>query len=292
MKSLFPVFMVLLFPLLLSGSVDTMIVTGVNGRLNAIEAPEQMMVVKSKGSQNIKVEYFVMDDGKWVKTNTERAREFAPERFRITSGRGRTKTTMIRDYVEMADGRWQFVESIQKQVVRRGTSILRFPILPDGVLVTHYPNGPVKTEETYRNNELISNINWLENGLPYVEDLFYSVDRYPAYSRGNEQINKQIMAKFKEKQVDFSSISGKLEIGFVVFENGKVGAFRILKSIDPDLDNMIVEAIRSLEGEWIPARLNNQTVRFFQTFPIHFNHYEMQVEFFDYYSGLVQFERK
>jgi hypothetical protein len=292
MKPVFPVLLLLLFPIILWGRLDTTIVSGVNGRLFNVEAPEQMMMVHTKGNHRIQIDYYVMINGKWVKSSVEKAKQLEPGSFRITSGRGRTKTTMIRDYVKQDDGSWQFLETNQLQVIRRGYSMLQFPILPNGVLITHYPNGPVKSEEIYRNNELLSNKNWLENGLPYVDDLYYSVDRYPAYSRGNEQINKQIMAKLKENRIDFSAISGKLEIGFVIYENGKIGSFRVLKSIDPYLETLVVEAIRSLEGEWIPARLNDQTVRFFQTFPIHFNHYEMQVEFFDYYSGLVQFERK
>lgn len=292
MKAIFHVFFLILFPFILLAEGDTIIVTGVNGRLHDSISNEQMLVVENRGSERIQVTFYTWIDGKWVKEKTERSTKLAPNRYRMVWGRGRNKTSLTREYRLLDSGYYEFVESIGQQVVRRGTTLLRFPILPHGVLLSYYPNGPLKSEEIFQNNEMVSNKNWLENGLPYVDDLFYSVDRYPAYSRGNEQINRQILAKLKENKVDFSAIAGTLELGFVIYENGKIGSFRVLKSIDPELEEMVVDAIRSLEGEWTPARLNDRPVRFFQRFPIHFNHYEMQVEFFDYHSGLVQFERK
>lgn len=292
MRLFITIIMLLIFPFISEGTSDTIIVSGINGSLNAGDNPEMKMVVKSRRNEVVLVDYFTLLNGEWIKSKSEKAKKIDANNYRVSSGKGRNRMVLIREYTQLPDSGFQFVETIGQQLVRRGTTLLRFPILPHGTMVSYYPEGPVKSEEIYNINEMISNKNWLENGLPYIDDLFYSVDRYPAYSGGNEQINRQIMTKMKEKQIDFSAIAGTLEIAFVVFENGKIGAFRVLKSIDPFLENLIIDAIRSLEGEWLPARLNDRNVRFFQTFPIHFNHYEMQVEFFDYYSGLVQFERK
>ena len=48
----------------------------------------------------------------------------------------------------------------------------------------------------------------------------------------------------------------------------------------------------TIQEEWVPAQLNGSNVRFFQTYPINFEYQEFLLESFDYYNGLVQFERK
>ncbi|MDA3881543.1 MAG: hypothetical protein PF436_14225 [Prolixibacteraceae bacterium] len=66
----------------------------------------------------------------------------------------------------------------------------------------------------------------------------------------------------------------------------------VREGITPQINEIVINAFRNLEGEWKPAVLNDEKVRFFQTFPITFSNLEYQVEFFDFYSGLVKFEQK
>lgn len=283
----------LLFPaIFLFGQSDTTYYFGVNGNIQSINKAEIKMVFNYKNQDRFNIDIFNFNHEKWQKKESETVKVLNSDSYSIVTKKGEEKSSYIRTYADMGNGRWQFVETKQQQVLRRGTTLQKMPLILDGVVTQYYPNGPIMSESVYKNNELISNKNWLENGIPYFENLFYSVDQYPDFSKGNEQLNQYILKKLTDNRIDFSKVAGQLEIGFVVFENGQIGGFKVLKSISPYLEELVINAFRELQGEWIPANLNGENVRFFQTYPINFEHHEFLLESFDYYNGLVQFDRK
>ncbi|MDA3928458.1 MAG: energy transducer TonB [Prolixibacteraceae bacterium] len=177
-------------------------------------------------------------------------------------------------------------------LIRKGETNSIVPLLLEGQVTEYYMNGNVKSISIFEQNQLISNKNWLENGIEYFDNIYYSVDRYPVFVKGNDVLNKHIMHVLKLNRVDYSALTGKLIIGFVVFEDGQIGGFKIVKGINQRVEELVVHALRTLKGDWQPAQLNGKKVRFFQKFPINFIHDNFQVEFFDFYSGMVQIERE
>lgn len=265
---------------------------GANGKIDAQNNMQTRISIKPKNRNKINVNNEYFSRGEWHVISRERWKQEDENSYRIKIQKGKKGNAFVRTYNKLDNGKWQFFDLDNQCIICKGITLKKVPLIFDGKVTRYYKSGAVKSEEIYRNNELIANKNWLENGIAYYDNLFYSVDRYPAYSRGNEQLNEAVFQKLKDNKVDFSRIDGQMLIGFVVFKDGKVGGFRVLKGITPHLDRLVVDALREVDGAWIPAQLNGENVRFFQKYPINFSHDEYQLEFFDLSSGLVQFERK
>jgi hypothetical protein len=271
---------------------DTAYYFNANGELakNNSRYIKKEIVYRNSNTLLIKTSNFTSDG--WLEGMNQKWKQINDGTFKITIRRGKYKIRLIRQYIRNNDGTWHFKEQINEKLVREGSAISNIPLLLHDTIKTYYPNGKIKSLEFYQHNELQSNKNWLENGIPYFNNIFYSVDQFPQYTGGNEQLHEHLLAALKRKKVDFTSINGRLEIGFVVFEDGKIGGFRVLNSLSNELEEIVVNAFRSLPESWDPALLDGEKVRYFQTFPINFIHHQYQVEFFDFYSGLVQFESK
>lgn len=265
---------------------------GANGRIDDGNTKQTRISIKQKNSKRLMLTTSFYNKGEWFEMSREKWKKIDENSYQIKTQKGKKHITFVRSYHLLETGKWQFTDAIKQRIIRRGTCIQQIPLILDGLETSYYKNGSVSSEAVYRNNELISNKNWLENGVPYFDNLFDSADRYPSYSRGNEQLNEAVFQKLKDNKVDFSRIDGQMLVGFVVFPDGKIGGFRVLKGITPHLDRLVVDALRELDAPWIPAQLNGNNVRFFQKYPINFSHDEYQLEFFDLSSGLAQFERK
>jgi hypothetical protein len=140
----------------------------------------------------------------------------------------------------------------------------------NGEVTEYYDNGNLRSKSLYRNNELLTNENWLENGDRYIDSIFYSADEEPMLSGGNAKIHQHVRQVFNDTGLDFSSVSGNMLLGFVVMETGDIAGIRVIKGLSTQLNNIAVFALQTLDGKWKPARLNGKDVRYFQLFPINF----------------------
>jgi len=60
-----------------------------------------------------------------------------------------------------------------------------------------------------------------------------------------------------------------------------------MKGINGNINQLVLSSLNSLEGEWQPAKLRGQTVRFFQLFPINFIHNETKYENLNLEGGML-----
>ena len=66
-----------------------------------------------------------------------------------------------------------------------------------------------------------------------------------------------------------NGIQGRVMVSFVVEKNGSVSDVRVLKSVDPLLDNEAIRVVKAMP-KWSPGKLNGQAVRVKYTLPISF----------------------
>ena len=173
-------------------------------------------------------------------------------------------------------------------VKRKGLTTARLPLTFEGEVIEYYKNETVKSKSIYKNNQLVSNENWLENGEKYIDNIFYSVDIPPSYDIETDNMLAHVSSKFSQHTL--IDIAGTILIGFVIMENGDLAGARIVDGIQPDLDKIAVEAVQSFPGKWKPAVLNNENVRFFCTMPINFKTADEFVSFDNiYFTGGMLF---
>jgi hypothetical protein len=74
-------------------------------------------------------------------------------------------------------------------------------------------------------------------------------------------------------------------------ENGTIDGIKVLKGLGPNLNGVIFQSFLSLNeiGQWTPAKLNNQTVRYFQIFPINFIYKQLQFEFAEFRGSTLHY---
>jgi hypothetical protein len=181
-------------------------------------------------------------------------------------------------------------DEVEGQVIKKGTAKSVMPLLLQGQVTEFYPGGAKKSVSLYKNNQLISNENWREDGQKYIDNIFYSADVYPTYSLGNKVLNNHIMQCYKNSGLDISTISGSLKVGFVVMEDGSIDGIKILKGLGPKLNETACHAFATLKGQWTPAKLNNKTVRYFQVFPINFIFNEDRLEYAEIRDAVLHYQ--
>lgn len=274
-----------------SGQNDTVIYIGVNGTLTGQEKGEMKMEVIHKSEKRAEIRTYRKSGLTWNKTCAELLIGRKDGSFLVRMKGMESVRTFDRVYEKQQDGRFMFSEYSDGKLFRTGISKLKFPLILDGDVVEYFDNGNLKSRSFFRNNELVSNRNWLENGEKYIDSLFYSVDEEPMLSGGNFILHKHIREELKASGFDISIVTGKILLGFVVMETGEMAGIRIMQGMGSQLNTIAVNAMKSLEGKWKPARLKGENVRYFQLFPISFISREISFQSLEFDGSRIHYDR-
>jgi hypothetical protein len=177
-----------------------------------------------------------------------------------------------------------------KEFKRTGITKTKIPLLFQGEVIDYYDNGDKKSVSVYNNNELISNENWKENGEKYIDNIFYSVEQEPGFLPGIDSLHIHVLETFRESQIDLTQVEGRITVGFVVMEDGTIDGIRMEKGLGQDLDELALKAMNNLPGEWQPAQLDGNSVRYYQLFPINFIYKKHDFEYLDLKGNMLYWE--
>lgn len=113
-------------------------------------------------------------------------------------------------------------------------------------------------------------INTLEEEIE-EEEIFLIVEKMPSFQGGDsskfmEYISKNL--KYPEAAAE-KSIQGKVFISFVVEEDGSVTNVKVVKGVDPLIDEEAVRVVKS-SPKWEPGKQRGKLVRVQFTFPVTF----------------------
>lgn len=273
-----------------SGQSDTIIFLGVNGRLVPEEKAERMKVLDVSSGSRFIVQTFEKARDKWSLQYQEKVKKEAEDRYLIAVKGSGLKGTITRQYERTDDGFYRFHEWIDNRLVKTGHSKTLFPLILHGEVTEYFDNGKCKSKSVFKDNELVSNENWLESGERYMENIFYSADSEPLYSRGMTDMHSHVREALRNSGLDLTKLEGSILIGFVIMEDGSLKGIRVLKGLNSTLDNISVLALQSLPGNWTPARIDGKPVRYFQLFPINFIHWETRFESVEFNGSTLHWD--
>lgn len=284
-------FVFFILPVLLSGQNDTTIYFGANGKLSPAENPVLKKEIKYRGRNRVRINTEkAADDGSWTFLFTERITKKGPDIFRLKiKGQGFTER-IDRRFKLQPEGLLSFTDLQNEQMKRTGFTRSKIPLIFHGEVTEYYASGNIKSVSVYENNELISNQNWKENGEKYIDNIFYSVEREPGFLRGTQALQSHVLKTFRESKLDLSQMEGRLVVGFVVMENGDIEGIRIEKGLGLEMNNLALTAFHTLQGEWQPARLNGENVRFYQLFPINFIYRKFDFDYLEMKGSMLYWE--
>ncbi len=243
---------------------------GPNGKLTDQEHAIKILNIKTKSLKKTSIQTLILKDASWDKITTDQYKLVNDSTYLISENSADFTGKIIRRFALQPNQLYRFKDLIKGKVVRKGTAKSIMPLLFQGEVTEYYKNGNVKSVSQYNKNELVSNKNWDSNGDKYIDNIFYSVDVDPTFQPGAKIIDQRLMNAFKTSGIDITSISGSLVVGFVVMEDGTIDGVKILKGLGPNINNVVADTFVNLKGAWNPAKLNNQSVRYFQVFPINF----------------------
>lgn len=266
---------------------ETIQYIGTNGKLTSPEHAIFQQKIYTKSPKKTTVKIYNLNDKIWEKTTTDQYRLKNDSTYQIKENSKEFTGTIYRCFTKNPDQTYSFRDCIKGKTLREGDAKSILPLNLDGEVTEYYKSGNVKSVSQYKNNELISNKNWNDNGDKYIDNLFYSVDVNPTFVPGAPIINERLLSAFKNSGIDIASISGSLVVGFVVMENGKIEGVKILKGLGPTINTVAYNTFINLEGDWTPAKLNNQIVRYFQVFPINFIYKQQSLEMAEWRGGTL-----
>ena len=214
---------------------------------------------------------YIRSDHGWDPVKSELIRIKSPEEQIIALYQGNLRLSRtVRHVSPSDDGGYDFEETTKGVLVRKGHATSLIPLHLEGRVDEYYPDGALRSEEFYRDNQLVWNLNWLENGDKYIDSIFYSVDRWPQYEEG-EVAMKSHMNNYIVKSRYFSKdLVGTVLLGFVIMKNGELEGVRVVNKSQLPIAEAVRESLETLPGRWKPALLDGRTVRCYMTFPVNF----------------------
>lgn len=243
---------------------------GVNGKTDNIVKRDIMKEIKTRSKSKAQVKTYKKKDDEWIPIYSEKISVLNDSVYRIKM-KGDEFSGKIRRVFELQDnGTWKFTDWLGETIKRTGITKSKIPLVFDGEVTEFYPLGRIKSVSQFKNNELISNQNWLPNGDKTVDNIFYSVDREPWYNPGLGRLHQHVLKTFKDYDFDLTTVEGRILIGFVVKTDGSIDGIRIINGIASTVNQIALNAFHTVEGEWTPAKLSNENVNYFQVFPINF----------------------
>lgn len=237
---------------------------------------------------NIRIETFRRSGDGWSEINKETFRKKNDSTY-VVRFRGKTifNSKYIRTYREMDNGAFFFTDRMRNRLLREGTSLKKLPLILQDTIRIYHENGRIKTVAIYEENEMSGNMNWLSNGNRYFDDLAFHVDRLPEYSLGPELFKSHILGGLNASGIDLTQISDRVVVGWVVLENGELEGFHIITGKLSELNSLLVKLIRELPGEWSPATLYGEPVRYYMQIPFNFLDRTETFENIEFSSGFL-----
>lgn len=239
----------------------------VDSKENAI----QMKEIVRRASDVYIIKNYVKKDGEWEKAEKHKIKETEEGHLVII-----TRTILFfadrihRYYEKLPGGKYSFREFVDGQEIRNGTAKQLIPLHLDGKVNEYYPNGNRKSVSYYENNQLVSNENWLKSGKKYIDNIFYSVDKVPEYSLGYRMFRDYILGGLMASGYNISQVDEKIVLGWVIMENGEIAGVHRVEGKLKKLSELLIHLVEDLPGDWKPAKLENEIVRYYMTIPFNF----------------------
>jgi len=271
MRKLHPVILLIILTMNSLSAQDTTYYYGVNNLSSGPEGAVLKRDISQTSRNKYKVNIHFKEDGLWKLLFSEKVKIRNENEYLIREYRNGLNTGIYtRKFTETKEGWYAFIDVWETKSLRTGTTSTRFPLTLQDIERKFHKNGEIKSESIYSYNQLISNKNWLENGEEYFENLFYMVSSYPQYKPGTKFLHKYLMEYINQSDFKLENLEGVLNIGFVITDEGAIDGVYVVSSIHPDFDEIALEAVRTLPGEWQPAQVGSKSVNCFLTIPLNF----------------------
>ena len=266
---------------------------GVNGK--PVDIKEHAILMKEvtrKSERKLVITTRRKAEDEWVTVSKEKIRALTDKEWRIRyQADNLFPRKFYREYSETEPGHYFFREYTDQYDIRKGETSRKFPLHLEGIQTTYFADGTVSSVSHFRNNQLISNQNWLEDGTPYIDTIFYSADKEPEYEYGPDFFKNYLLQRLADSKWDLSQVQDEVVIGWVIMENGEMAGVRALQGRSNVLNQYLVQVISSMPGKWDPATIDGSPVRYFMSIPLNFISRDVTFQDMGFAAGQLYYTR-
>lgn len=111
---------------------------------------------------------------------------------------------------------------------------------------------------------IISFIGFSQGNNKEGEDkLIYNVvDNLAYYSQGKAAMMSQLGSlTYYPQEAKINNEEGHVRLRFIVEKDGRLSNIEVVEGVSKAIDNIAVEAIKNLKGNWISAKVDSKSVR-------------------------------
>jgi hypothetical protein len=249
-------------------------------------------VVNARSDNSFTIKTYQRKGEGWKKILREKIKRTAVTDYQInrTGVDNLFPKKMERTILKTDHSLYQFRDKSKGTLIREGSSSKLMPLHLDGEVREYFPDGSLKSISTFRDNQLKGNQNWLADGSPYIDSIFYSVDRQPAYEFGGQFFNSYLIRMLEESEIDIRQVQDEIVLGMVIMETGELKKPIILKGKIKQLNQALLDIIAGLHGTWMPAVLDGNPVRYFYTLPINISQRDITFQNLEVSSGVLHYD--
>ncbi len=228
----------------------------------------------------------------WIDVERQKIRIDSDGTFRIRiKGERLFPQTIYRQITASDSELYYFEETDHGSKIRTGSSSRYLPLQLEGMVTEYHPNGREKSVSFYQNNQLQSNQNWLSDGNPYIDSIFYSADQEPVYQPGVAYFNSFLLEELGKSEINLNEYDDDIVIAWVVMETGVIDGAIAMKGKSLEMNKLLCDIISRTPGEWKPAMLNGDPVRYFMSIPVNITHDEVKFQELEYTWGVLHYNR-
>ena len=93
-----------------------------------------------------------------------------------------------------------------------------------------------------------------------IDSVYVNTDVEPSFPGGSKELQKFLISNIKyPKDSKEKGIQGVVKVEFVVTDEGKIEDTKVIKSVNPELDNESVRVVK-LMPDWEPGQLKGKLV--------------------------------
>lgn len=150
--------------------------------------------------------------------------------------------------------------------------LLNIPLIVGLVILFSMETSNAKNiiHPTNKNNSILVSSDIIQDSIPKNDKKFREVEKPAVFPGGNEQLPIFLGKNIKYPDIcREKGIQGIVLVEFLITKEGKIEDVKVIKSIDPLLDQEAIRVIK-LMPKWTPAENNGEKVNMIYNLPIRF----------------------
>ncbi|MCZ4696122.1 TonB family protein [Ancylomarina euxinus] len=233
------------------------------------EDASHLTKIKKKSENEYKLLYLVKKGDRWIRSKHTRILTVENDST-IKILNQFTRNEYYKTFKPVGD--YYYIKEYHKNGKLRIEGLSKSKIFKhwEGQVKEYYPSGKLESITRYKNNQVSGNKNWLENGEPYIDNIFGEVDLMPQFPGGEMKLKKYLgdNLKYPEKAIE-KRFYGDVYVSFVIDVDGLVIGANISKSLNSDFDQEALRVVSAMP-KWTAGKLDGKPVKVGYTVPIKF----------------------